>query len=693
MSRSNSPSAAAPSVDLQVQFETIVERLQLLLDHADYNLSSENEIRIDDLLVQLLVWGVDLDIKSGTLKWLQQECVDEAAVVESNLRLIQANLDEIPSPASIRTHRPEDFENVLNRLVSDGRNLCELSTSLKIVIGLRKKTGPVAQVREYMTAWRLESNAISPSHGKPDRIKAPKRQSSEAEQETVSQMQADSPEGKHESEPQDIGKLLRQSEKRGSRGGPFWPRSLLERIMSTDKEFLRLSARVEEDLNESLWRDYLKIYALLALVEKTDNILGFVSGGVCDHDLPLHYDKGQFFKDHLPVKCFENWRLFEMDYFDQQQRGFTVPFFELGPGYAPKHYALDNQAIVPWVNERGNSASGVPLDNVGGFGAVRCISIDPDNHGFEEPLLEMGLDATFFALKAIHGYDHGTEERFKKEVDFLRRFSGREHPHLITLLASITHDEKYYLLFPYAECDLLQFWESIHPWAPLTEIEEAQWLAKQLLGLAGALDAMHNPKNQEGKPIYGRHGDIKPSNILCFRSTDDPRGVLVLSDYGLSSLDLKASRSNVPNTMVGVTATYRAPEFDMEGGIISRAFDIWGFGCVFLEFVTWFLGGNELVQEFTDRRTTQESFSWYSDVFFDTKMVEGEEKRSFQVKSQVTDWIQKLHSHPKCTDFVHDILTLVKTKMIVVISERSNVRRVSSELLVQTFKGMYHKSD
>jgi serine/threonine protein kinase len=51
------------------------------------------------------------------------------------------------------------------------------------------------------------------------------------------------------------------------------------------------------------------------------------------------------------------------------------------------------------------------------------------------------------------------------------------------------------------------------------------------------------------------------------------------------------SRSKVPNRNIPATPDYKPPESELEGGVYSRAFDIWSFGCVLLEMVCWTLGG------------------------------------------------------------------------------------------------------
>jgi serine/threonine protein kinase len=101
---------------------------------------------------------------------------------------------------------------------------------------------------------------------------------------------------------------------------------------------------------------------------------------------------------------------------------------------------------------------------------------------------------------------------------------------------------------------------------------------------------------------YGRHGDIKPENILLFSDPDEPLGRLVLSDFGSGQFNSRASASQVPNERARQTRMYQPPESDIEGGTISRSSDIWTLGCVFLEFTTWLLGGYSLVEDFENSR-------------------------------------------------------------------------------------------
>lgn len=241
------------------------------------------------------------------------------------------------------------------------------------------------------------------------------------------------------------------------------------------------------------------------------------------------------------------------------------------------------------------------------------------------------------------------DRHFASEVEMLKRFNGHVHPNFVTLLATFTYQDRNHLIFPWAECDLYSYWE--HNGAPSTS-GDFLWLSEQILGLATALNLIHNPSLKDvSTGEYGRHGDVKPENILWFKSTHDTRGIFVITDLGLSSMNSDKSRSNVPNNAVAFSVTYRPPEVDIEHGYISRSSDIWSLGCMFLEMISWMLGGWESVKSFSLARVAPSTMGFNTDNFFDMLQVEdseavdedatGEESTETGSKSRVSQFTVK----------------------------------------------------
>jgi serine/threonine protein kinase len=198
---------------------------------------------------------------------------------------------------------------------------------------------------------------------------------------------------------------------------------------------------------------------------------------------------------------------------------------------------------------------------------------------------------------------------FKQEVTAWAKSAGVTcHPHIIRLLATWHRNQSWYLLFPWAKGNLRDYW--VKNDRPQHGHEQARWIGQQCLGLASALRQIHRAaSNDDDQKIdsYGIHGDIKPENILWFQDERSEHASLVICDFGFTRFHSRRSRSAA--TAQGISPTYRAPEYDVnerQRGI-SRLYDIWALGCVYLEFITWYLIGPEAVRgTFTDKRISQD---------------------------------------------------------------------------------------
>ena len=261
----------------------------------------------------------------------------------------------------------------------------------------------------------------------------------------------------------------------------------------------------------------------------------------------------------------------------------------------------------------------------------------------------------FFAVKKLYSTH---EAEWKSEIEILKRFSANTNPHLISLLATYEKSGHVHLIFYWAVADLQKFWRSVRstpPPGPAT----ARWVARQCLGIASGIVEIHRhltnktPSSKEGgeqvdegpknDSLYGRHGDIKPRNILWFEDGPDPDGMgtLVITDFGIAEMHSKNSRSGRSNRHIKFSPTYCAPEAHVPGGEIRQSYDIWTLGCLYLEFLTWLLGGWKLILEFAKVRQTAERVSSSSeaklDRFFELETGEDNNVTGARVKSEVTE--------------------------------------------------------
>lgn len=194
----------------------------------------------------------------------------------------------------------------------------------------------------------------------------------------------------------------------------------------------------------------------------------------------------------------------------------------------------------------------------------------------------------YFALK-----EFGNEHDFENELEALKHFNQFEtkHEHLIRALAAYSQNRKHFLIFPLAKGNLDQYWQESYP-SPDTP-RDPSWLLAQCRGLAQGLERIHEyDESSGGTRLRGRHGDIKPQNVLWFGEPSMAERRLVLSDFTLMRFHVEGSNKDTTMGRIGGTRTYHAPEVAfMSGRHVSQKYDIWSLGCVFLEFISCHLVG------------------------------------------------------------------------------------------------------
>ncbi|KAL0934807.1 protein kinase domain-containing protein [Colletotrichum truncatum] len=352
-----------------------------------------------------------------------------------------------------------------------------------------------------------------------------------------------------------------------------------------------------------------RIFGILFYMGALHLMDDFIKERIFDDDLPLRrvYTVKAGFKtrdrterdDVVNTRLMGNWKRNEVDLFYINQSRFYVPFFDSQSKDLLSH-VFDSNVRLPWQHYQRKTN--------GGNGVVYKVKIHPSHHnfkGFQSPDNEL-----YFAVKEI---DSMSREVYHDEIRALEKANAKaqKEKHLIQLLLTFQHGEKLFLLFEWADGNLLEFWEEktlgLSP--SLTH-----WVAQQCLGIATAIKRIHglstwqkrlrssssSETSSDTERDWGRHGDIKPNNILWFSRHGNDTDLLVVSDLGLTRFHSRLTKSLV-SRVDGYTGAYRAPEIDMDLRI-SQKYDVWSLGCVFFEFCVWYLLGPRSLTEFEDDR-------------------------------------------------------------------------------------------
>ncbi|KAI5789708.1 kinase-like domain-containing protein [Peziza echinospora] len=144
------------------------------------------------------------------------------------------------------------------------------------------------------------------------------------------------------------------------------------------------------------------------------------------------------------------------------------------------------------------------------------------------------------------------------------------HENVIHLVEIILEDKCIYMVFEYAEHDLLQIIH-FHSHPERRPIPEAT-VKSVLWQLLNGVSYLHQN--------WVLHRDLKPANIMVTAA-----GEVKIGDLGLARLFYKPLQSLFTGDKVVVTIWYRAPELLLGSRHYTPAIDLWAVGCIFAELL------------------------------------------------------------------------------------------------------------
>ncbi|MCJ1472714.1 cyclin-dependent protein kinase [Lambiella insularis] len=149
--------------------------------------------------------------------------------------------------------------------------------------------------------------------------------------------------------------------------------------------------------------------------------------------------------------------------------------------------------------------------------------------------------------------------------------SELNHPNVINLVEIILEDKCIFMVFEYAEHDLLQIIH--HHTQPPRHPIPATTIKSVLFQLLNGILYLHTN--------WVLHRDLKPANIMV-----TSKGEVRIGDLGLARLFYKPLHALFSGDKVVVTIWYRAPELLLGSRHYTPAIDLWAVGCIFAELLS-----------------------------------------------------------------------------------------------------------
>ena len=208
-------------------------------------------------------------------------------------------------------------------------------------------------------------------------------------------------------------------------------------------------------------------------------------------------------------------------------------------------------------------------------------------------------------------------------------------------------------------------------------------LVKELCELASAVQWLHEG-SEASQELYRSlaHMDLKPENILVAKDSNSPIGRWMLSDFGVSLFSLskdisqggstRTTASSYINGLQRGCGTYQPPEIKHET-IDGRKCDVWSFGCILLDVMSFALGRTGLFHEV--RRLRNDG----GDDYFYRSKVKGMDTQTpisnanTEMKTQIRRWIEaqkRSASHPP---WVRDYINITESTLKCDPLDRPNI--------------------
>jgi hypothetical protein len=231
---------------------------------------------------------------------------------------------------------------------------------------------------------------------------------------------------------------------------------------------------------------------------------------------------------------------------------------------------------------------------------------------------------------------------------------GDSHQHIVELLADFYHGDNYHLVFPWPQGTLCDLWKET-----TRDIEKdfkvkrrdslKRWVLEQCLALAKALAELHY--------LPYAHGRIRPEYIFWYYETNSLAVPLSLGEMKI----FDDTTDPIP--------------------VIAPALskDIWGQGCLYFEFITWYVLGCEGVTRPKSQQYERhfQQLCALPDQGFD-------DVDATRVIAEISKLCHPVCNNERCCELLGRFVDFVFNHMLL----EDPITRASSQQVVQVLEGL-----
>ncbi|KAK5992129.1 Serine/threonine-protein kinase SSN3 [Cladobotryum mycophilum] len=243
---------------------------------------------------------------------------------------------------------------------------------------------------------------------------------------------------------------------------------------------------------------------------------------------------------------------------------------ERATGYTPKARVTERYRIIGFISSGTYGRVYKAISRVGPNGTG--IAVIKTSSG---PVSSTNTGGAEVAIKKFKPDKEGEQISYtgisQSAIREMSLCSELRHGNVIRLVEIILEDKCIFMVFEYAEHDLLQIihhhtQQPRHPIPPAT-------IKSIMFQLLNGCQYLHTN--------WVLHRDLKPANIMVTSS-----GEVKIGDLGLARRFDKPLHSLFSGDKVVVTIWYRAPELILGSYHYTPAIDLWAVGCIFAELLS-----------------------------------------------------------------------------------------------------------